>query len=192
MKRETIGATSATLIQMNRLAYTGAAVVLAAGSVAAVVALNSARTAFVDEHTRPLAVGDCVVVASAPPDEVQARRASCTEDPSYTVGALATSVGECPSSEYQHFAAPAADRATASVCLVPNLVADHCYRLGMPIGVVERADCTESRSDTTSGLLVHVTERLDVRDQYACPTDGGQYAWPYPSPARTYCTATLF
>ncbi|OBF25405.1 hypothetical protein [Mycobacterium sp. ACS4331] len=159
-------------------------------SVATVVALNDARQAFETEHTRPLAVGDCVVVDAGPPDQVQARRSSCGEDPSYTVGALATSTGECPSAEYQHFPGPAADRATASLCLVPNLVADHCYRLGMPIGVVEKANCAERSAG--SGVLVQVKQRLDVRDRGACPSSAGQYAWPYPSPARTYCTATVF
>jgi hypothetical protein len=160
--------------------------------VATVVLLHDARDSFIAEHNRPLTVGDCVVVASAPSNQVQAVRSSCAEDPSYTVGALATSAGECPSAEYQHFPGPAADRSTASLCLVPNLVADHCYRLGMPVGVVERADCADSRADTRDGLLVQVTQRLDVRDRAACPTSAGQYAWPYPSPARTYCTATLF
>lgn len=170
----------------------GAAVVVTAGAVTAAVALNQSRASFVDDHTRPLAVGDCVVVTSPKADEVTARRSSCAEDPSYTVGAMATAAGRCPSTEYQHFPGPAADRATSSLCLVPNLVADHCYRLGMPVGVVARADCTNQRSDAGSGVLVQVTQRLDVRDQRACPAASGHFAWPYPAPARTYCTATLY
>lgn len=163
-----------------------------AGSVAVVFGLNRAEDAFQAESHRPLAIGDCVVVASSAPEEVQARRASCAEDPSYTVGAMATSTGDCPTADYQHFPGPAADRATSSLCLVPNLVADHCYRLGMPIGVVELADCTVNSTDPGSGVLVQVTQRLDVRDQHACPSSSGQHTWPYASPARTYCTTTLF
>ena len=193
VKRETIGASSASLVRVtSRVVVVGAAVVVAAGALTAAVALNQSRASFVDDHTRPLAVGDCVVVASSKADEVAARRSSCAEDPSYTVGAMATAAGSCPSAEYQHFAGPAADRATASVCLVPNLITDHCYRLGMPVGVVVRADCTNPRSDAASGVLVQVTQRLDVRDQHACPSANGHFAWPYPSPARTYCTATLY
>jgi hypothetical protein len=169
-----------------------AAVVVVAGSVAAAVALSRARMSFEEEHNRPLAVGDCVVVASEAPDAIAARRSACGEDPSYTIGALATSSGACPSAEYQHFPAPAADQTTAGLCLVPNLVADHCYRLAMPIGVVERADCGDPRTDPGTGVLVQVTQRLDVRDQHACPTASGHFAWPYPSPARTYCTATVY
>ncbi|MDT5126790.1 MAG: hypothetical protein QOH54_2434, partial [Mycobacterium sp.] len=71
---------------------------------------------------------------------------------------------------------------------VPNLVADHCYVLDMPIGVVQRADCSDRRQ---AGLLVQVTQRLDVHDQQACPSDVGEVAWPYPSPPRTYCTLTI-
>ncbi len=161
-------------------------------AVVGVFALNQARESFQREQTRPLAVGDCVVVATSAPDAVAARRSHCGDDPSYTVGALATAGGSCPSSEYQHFPAPAADQATAGLCLVPNLVADHCYRLAMPIGVVERADCADRRSDPSTGILVQVTQRLDVRDDRACPSASGHFAWPYPSPARTYCTATIY
>ena len=192
-KEETDGTTSATLVKVTpkisrrrRIAVLGAAVVVAAGAVATVVALNRSRVAFEEEHTRPLAVGDCVAVTAAPPDAVQTRRSSCADDPSFTIGAMADGSGSCPTAEYQHFPAPSADRVTAELCLVPNLVAEHCYRLGMPIGVVERAECTDS------GVLVQVTQRLDVHDQHACPSSGGSFAWPYPSPARTYCTSTLY
>jgi hypothetical protein len=71
---------------------------------------------------------------------------------------------------------------------VPNLVADHCYVLDVPIGVVQRADCAERGQQ---GLLVQVVQRLEVSDQQACPSAAGQYAWPYPSPPRTYCTLTI-
>ena len=49
---------------------------------------------------------------------------------------------------------------------MPNLVADHCYVMDMPIGMLQLADCAERGQD---GLLVQVTQRLDVRDQQACP-----------------------
>jgi hypothetical protein len=177
----------------RRAAVIAAVVVLAAGTVVAALALNRSRTAFETQHARPLAVGDCVVVAASPPRLVATRRSSCAEDPSYTIGAMADSSGSCPTAEYQHFAAPGADQVTAGLCLVPNLVADHCYRLGMPVGVVERAECTGSRTGAPdTGVLVQITQRLDVHDQHACPSSSGAFAWPYPSPARTYCTSTLY
>ena len=204
VKEETNGVRSANLVgvhpnpRLHRLLVIGAALVVAAGAVAAVVTLNGSRTALEAEQTRPLAIGDCVVVASSDavaqsaPNSVATRRSSCAADPSYTVGAMSGPTGTCPSSEYQHFAGPTADQATSSLCLVPNLVADHCYRLSMPIGLVEKAECTDTRSDPASGVLVQVTQRLDERDQHACPSTSGHYAWPYPSPARTYCTATVY
>lgn len=137
-------------------------------------------------------VGDCVSVpATTPssPDVVRATAVDCAVDPSYTVGAVADDAGECPSREYQHLSADVADPSTARLCLVPNLVADHCYELGMPAGMVELADCAEP---ARPGLLVQVTRRLDVRDQSACAGEAGQFTWPYPSPARTYCTRTLY
>lgn len=180
-------------VPRNKLVALTATLVVAVGAVAAVVGLHQARIAVEQDMSRPVAVGDCVVVTADAHDAVQTRRSNCAEDPSYTVGAMTDAAGSCPTTEYQHFAAPVADRATAGLCLVPNLVADHCYRLAMPIGVVEKAACTEPRTGSPdTGLLVQVTQRLEVHDQGACPAGGGSYAWPYPSPARTYCTATLY
>jgi hypothetical protein len=176
----------------RRAAVVSAVVVVTAAAVVAAVELSKARIAADAEALRPLAVGECVVVSADSPNGIQAQRSDCVADPSFTVGAVTDTTGNCPTAEYQHFAAPVAERQTAGLCLVPNLVADHCYRLGMPIGVMERADCAESRTGgPTTGLLVQVTNRLDVHDRFACPSTGGRFAWPYPSPARTYCTATL-
>ncbi|MFN6549011.1 hypothetical protein ACP6C7_06650 [Mycolicibacterium septicum] len=139
------------------------------------------------------AVGDCVSVPAttpAAPEVTRAGRVSCNVDPSYTVGAIADGAGKCPSAEYQHLPAELADPSTARLCLVPNLVANHCYELGMPAGMVELTDCT-ARAERGPGVMVQVTQRLDVRDGSACPAETGHYAWPYPSPARTYCTRTV-
>ncbi|MDR3664045.1 MAG: hypothetical protein P4L86_27280 [Mycobacterium sp.] len=149
------------------------------------------------QATRPaplsFAVGDCVAVPPAAPanapELVEAVRASCAADPSYTIGALANSAGACPSREYQHLPSTLAEPSTARLCLVPNLVADHCYTLEVPVGVVQLADCADRHRP---GLLVQVTQRFEVRDDRACPTAVGAFAWPYPSPARTYCTRTIY
>jgi len=173
----------------RRPASLAGVVLLVLAAVATAVALHHSRVTFEREQIRPVAIGDCVVVLATPPDAAQAWPSSCGTDPSYTVGAVADSYGACPTSEYQHF--PAADADTARLCLVPNLLAEHCYRLSMPIGMVAAADCTEPpTSGPDTGLLVRITARLDVHDEGACPAASG-YAWPYPSPARTYCTATL-
>lgn len=137
------------------------------------------------------AVGDCLDVPAGTPSAPQVARAdkvACSADPSYTVGAIADGSGACPSVEYQHLPTQFADPSTARLCLVPNLVADHCYELGLPAGVMELADCTHRGQ----GVLVQVTQRLDVRDESACPSATGLFAWPYPAPARTYCTRTVY
>jgi hypothetical protein len=144
------------------------------------------------EGAAVFAVGDCVAIpAGTPsaPSTVKAAKVACSADPSYTVGATTNSAGTCPSNEYQHLPTQFADPGTSRLCLVPNLVADHCYVLEMPIGMVQRADCSDRQQQ---GLLVQVTQRLDVRDQQACPSSVGEYAWPYPSPPRTYCTLTIY
>jgi hypothetical protein len=144
------------------------------------------------EGATVFAVGDCVDIPGGTPSApatVKAAKVACSADPSYTVGATTDSAGSCPSNEYQHLPTQFADPGTSRLCLVPNLVADHCYVLEMPIGMVQRADCSDRRQQ---GLLVQVTQRLDVRDQQACPSNVGEYAWPYPSPPRTYCTLTIY
>ena len=171
------------------LAVTLTAVVVVLAAAGVLAGIGTAGRMLDRTATQSAALGDCVVV-TASGDQVQTRPAACTEDPSYTVGAMASFDGSCPSTEYQHFPGPAADRDTAALCLVPNLVADHCYWLGLPIGTLTRADCAAPRDD--AGLLVKITQKLDVRNQRACPTADGQHAWPYPEPARTYCTATLY
>ncbi|MET0898132.1 MAG: hypothetical protein ABWY45_09495 [Mycobacterium sp.] len=178
--------------QERRLVVLGVTVMAFAATIVGVTSLNRARVEFEDEHARSFTVGDCVVVPSAELNTVRAKRAPCTEDPSYTIGATTSAAGECPSLEYQHFSTEVSDETTAGLCLVPNLVTEHCYLLQMPTGAMQRADCDPTSVDPAGGLLVQVTDRHDVHDQRACPNDGNQYVWPYPSPQRTYCTMTLF
>jgi hypothetical protein len=170
--------------------------VLVAAVGAALLIVTSGCSLQGPEPQRGLAkvfsVGDCVAIpANVPgtPSTLTADKVSCSADPSYTVGALADESGACPSAEYQHVPTQFADPSTTRLCLVPNLVANHCYVMDMPIGMLQLADCAERGQP---GLLVQVTQRLDVRDQQACPAAVGQYAWPYPSPPRTYCTLTIF
>ncbi|MCV7422409.1 hypothetical protein H7K45_17825 [Mycobacterium yunnanensis] len=171
-------------------------VVIVAAVGAVLVLLTAACSTPAAPPERGLAkvfsVGDCVAIPSDSPDApttLTADKASCAADPSYTVGAMADESGVCPSAEYQHVPTQFADPSTTRLCLVPNLVANHCYVMDMPIGMLELADCAERGQ---KGLLVQVTQRLDVRDQQACPAAVGHYAWPYPSPPRTYCTLTIF
>lgn len=165
---------------------------VATATVVGVSALHRARVSFDEQHARSFAVGDCVVVPSDEPNHVQARKASCTDDPSYVVGATVTDGGECPAMEYQRFDHEVADEATATLCLVPNLVADHCYLMQLPFGALQRADCATTEPNPAGGVLVQVNQRFDVHDRQVCPDVGNQYVWPYPSPERTYCTETLF
>jgi hypothetical protein len=168
-------------------------VVLTVVVAAVVLVIGSGCSRQGPEPQRGLAkvfsVGDCVAIPSKAPATLSADKVSCAADPSYTVGAVANAAGACPSNEYQHLPTQSADAATSRLCLVPNLVADHCYTMDMPIGMLQLADCAERGQQ---GLLVQVTQRLDVRDQQACPAAVGHYAWPYPSPPRTYCTLTIF
>jgi hypothetical protein len=176
-----------TRLRCDRWAFVAVMALVAALSGCGLRAEPLAR-----EGATVFAVGDCIEIPAgtpASPGTLKAAKAGCSADPSYTVGAITDSSGSCPSNEYQHLPPQFADPSTSRLCLVPNLVAEHCYVLDMPIGVVQLADCSDRRQP---GLLVQVTQRLDVRDQQACPSDVGEFAWPYPSPPRTYCTLTIF
>jgi hypothetical protein len=179
---------------MTRVSVGRTVLLAMAGAVGAILLLTTSGCAVHGQDlqrglAKVFSVGDCVAIPAKAPDTLSADKVSCADDPSYTVGAVADSSGSCPSTEYQHVPTQFADPATSRLCLVPNLVADHCYVMNMPIGMLQLADCAERGQQ---GLLVQVTQRLDVRDQQACPAAAGQYAWPYPSPARTYCTLTIF
>lgn len=176
---------------MTRTSATPAALLAVAAVV--LLAVSTGCSVRAPEPARGLAkvfsVGDCVAFPPKASDTLSADKVACSADASYTVGAMANGSGSCPSVEYQHLPTQFADPSTARLCLVPNLVANHCYVLDMPVGMLMLADCAERGQQ---GLLVQVTQRLDVRDQKACPASAGQYAWPYPSPPRTYCTVTIF
>lgn len=179
---------------MTRVSATRIGVLAALGAVILIVSSGCAQPAPRAERgaAKLFSIGDCVAIPAQSPavkDTLSADRVPCTADPSYTVGAVADAAGTCPSAEYQHLPTQFADPATSRLCLVPNLVANHCYVMDMPVGMLALADCAERGQE---GLLVQVTQRLDVRDQQACPGAAGQYAWPYPSPPRTYCTVTIF
>ena len=178
---------------MTRVAATRMVLVAVFGVV---LALTSGCSLHAPQAERGVAkvisVGDCVALpaqVAGAPGSLSAGKVPCTADPSYTVGAVADAAGKCPSNEYQHLPTQSADASTSRLCLVPNLVANHCYVMEMPIGMLQLADCAERGQE---GLLVQVTQRLDVRDQQACPSAAGRYAWPYPSPPRTYCTRPIF
>jgi hypothetical protein len=129
--------------------------------------------------------GDCVVVAPSTGGELHATGAACDTDPSFTVAKLADRTGGCApdgSNAYDRFAPPFADAGTGRLCLVPNLVAGHCYRLGAAVGVWNLVDCVGAETAT-----IKVTKRLDADDARACVPESRLPARTYPAPPRTYC-----
>jgi hypothetical protein len=129
--------------------------------------------------------GDCVVVAPSAAGELHATEAACDTDPSFTVAKLADRTGACApdgSDGYDRFGPPVADSGTGRLCLVPNLVAGHCYRLGVAVGVWNLVDCAGAGAAT-----IKVTKRLDADDARACVPQSQLPARTYPAPPRTYC-----
>lgn len=158
--------------------------VLIAGAV--VVAAIVGSTAFAVDDTPAsdtIGVGDCVVIPPLKTDAMHATKQPCSADVSFTVGALADS-GTCPG-RYHHFPTPFADPETATLCLVPNLVVDHCYSYGIPSDMVDLVDC----EDPTANF--RVTAAFDADDATLCPDVKDHYAWTYSAPARTYCTVSI-
>src|ERR1700712_2625797 len=108
---------------------------LLVSAMALLLALMSGCASHGAEPARGVAevfsVGDCVSIPAKAPDVLSATKVSCGADPSYTVGAMANGSGSCPSNEYQHVPTKFADPSTTRLCLVPNLVANHCYVMDM-------------------------------------------------------------
>lgn len=150
-----------------------AGVLLIAGTVVAVAG---------HRHGGAYRAGDCVVVASSAEGELRAAPAACDTDPSFTVAKLTDRTDGCAPDDYDRFAPPSADDGTGRLCLVPNLVVGHCYRLGIAVGIWNLVDCRGAGS-----AAIRVTDRLDTADAGACGTDGGLPARSYPAPPRTYC-----
>jgi hypothetical protein len=157
------------------LALVVVALMLTAGVGVAAWALTGHR-----HHTHQ--VGDCVVVAPFTGGELRASRASCDTDPSFTVAKLADRTGECAPNGYDRFGPPSADSGTGRLCLVPNLVVGHCYRLGVAVGVWSLVDCAGAGPAT-----IKVTQRLDTDDARACVSGSQLPPRSYPAPPRTYC-----
>jgi hypothetical protein len=129
--------------------------------------------------------GDCVVVAPSTAGELHATEAACDTDPSFTVAKLADTAGDCApdgANAYDRFGPPLADSGTGRLCLVPNLVVGHCYRLGAAVGVWNLVDCTGAGAAT-----VKVTKRFDADDAQACVPGTQLPARTYAAPPRTYC-----
>lgn len=157
--------------------FAGIAAVVAAATAVAIAVAVAPREQHADYQ-----VSDCVSVSADGSGELRATHTSCSADLSYTVGALANEDGDCVPDRYDQFRSPFADPATERLCLVPNLVVGHCYRIGIPMGKLDPVDCSRSRP-----AVFRVTKRLDVSDLDACPDEKSQFAMAYPSPARTYC-----
>lgn len=127
-------------------------------------------------------VGDCVMMASSTGGELKATRAECDTDASFTVGTMVDRTGDCAPTGYDHFPPPSADAGTGRLCLVPNLVVGHCYRLGVAVGVWNLADCTSA-----DAAMIRVTDRFDVEDEQVCTSEDQLSVRTYPAPPRTYC-----
>lgn len=149
-----------------------AGILLVAATVTAVVTGH--------HHDRAYRAGDCVVVTSAAAGELHAARVNCDTDPSFTVAKLTSRAGDCAPDDYDRFVPPSADTGTGRLCLVPNLVVGHCYRLGIAVGIWNLVNCAGAGPAT-----IQVTGRLDTADPSACGT--GLPARSYPAPPRTYC-----
>ncbi|OBI49745.1 hypothetical protein A5707_16115 [Mycobacterium kyorinense] len=150
------------------------------------VAIGAMIPAVSSHQAHGYRVGDCVVVEPTSGGELHTTRTGCDTDPSFTVAKLADRAGDCAANGYDRFRPPIADAATAKLCLVPNLVAGHCYRLGTAVGVWDLSNCAD-RGPTT----IKVSSRLETDNAQACSSDGYLPARTYPSPPRTYCLAGI-
>ena len=74
---------------------------------------------------------------------------------SFTVASLASGADDCR--QYNRFRTPFADATTERLCLVPNLVAGHCYRFGVPLGMLDPVSC-----DGAGPATFRVTKTIEI------------------------------
>lgn len=144
------------------------------------VATRDARAELAEYH-----VGDCVVLVSAgPANAADIRRSDCATDPSYTVGAVYDDDRPCANANYAGYDWTVEDETVARLCLVENLLVDHCYRSPSESQITELLDCADAGDDA-----IRVVRRSDSVDMATCPDASDSYI--YLTPARTYCFAPI-
>ncbi len=136
-----------------------AALIFAATAAAITISLSGRH----QQHT-DLGVGECVSLSPDASGELMPTHTSCATDMSFTIGALADDVGNCVPDQFDRFRAPFADAATERLCLVPNLTVGHCYRLGVPVGMLDPADCSVG-----GPAVFRVTKRVEVLQRSCLP-----------------------
>ncbi|MBI3226573.1 MAG: hypothetical protein HYZ39_16105 [Mycolicibacterium cosmeticum] len=144
------------------------------------IATNDARSDFAEYH-----VGDCIVMVSAGPEnKADVRRSECATDPSYTVGAVYDNDRPCDNANYAGYDWVVEDKTVVRLCLVENLLVDHCYRTSPETQITELLDCAGA-----GGNAMRVVRRSDSIDTTTCPQDSDAYI--YLSPPRSYCFAPV-
>lgn len=170
----------------HRRATAAAAIVaMAAAVVAGCAAAGPAARHDTDAATAsgPVPVGECVVLhGDGRADALRAAVDGCDGVMSYTVAAHTDIYGDCPPPDGYLFVEPFADRLTARLCLVPNLVVGQCYTFGVPSGIYDPTSCAgEGAAD------IRIEERFEVSDAGACTDPRPSRATVYRAVPRTYC-----
>lgn len=155
------------------------AVVVAGCTAAGPAAQQDSETA-----SAPVPVGECVALhGDGRADALSAAVAGCSGGMSYTVAAHTDAAGNCPSpADGTVFVEPFADRRTARLCLVPNLLAGQCYTFGIPTGIYDQTACADA-----GAAAIRIEKRFEVSDELACADLGPSPAMVYRSVPRTYC-----
>lgn len=182
---EIMTARAARVLQLrHQCAAASVIVALAAAVVAGCAAASPARQQHSGAATAsgPVPVGECVVLhGDGRADPLSAAAVDCDRGMSYTVATHTDVAGNCPPpADGTVFVEPFADRLTARLCLVPNLVVSHCYEFGIPTGIFGQTDCVGA-----GVAAIRIEERFEVSDANACTNPSR--AMRYRSIPRTYC-----
>ena len=132
----------------------------------------------------PVPVGECAALhGDGHDDALSAAVARCGDGMTYTVAAHTDVAGNCPSpADATVFVEPFADRLTARLCMVPNLMTGQCYAFGIPTGIYAQTPCASAGAAT-----IRIEERFEVSDAHACTDAPPSRTMVYRSVPRTYC-----
>lgn len=127
------------------------------------------------------AIGDCLVLTKSGIG-VEDSAVECSEDPSYTVASRQDAGSGCPNDNYVTYEVTVRGDTVSKLCLVENLVVDHCYESELVSNVTKLVDCKSSMV----GNQFKVLSRQDSSDG-ACAEEAVVVSYPDPAPGRTYC-----
>ncbi|AQT81032.1 hypothetical protein B1R94_19875 [Mycolicibacterium litorale] len=145
-----------------------------------------------DTAAPPVAMGQCITGSAMSSGLIREKDIADCADPNavFEVASIGGADASCPDGRKVDTRFARWTNQAATVCFIPNLATDHCYRTvkGQPTqanpyrsDTIELVECADSSAEFA------VVRRADTVNFGLCPSGTNQIL--FTTPARTYCTA---